>query len=75
MPRYQGPCVECGIAVDRIIKHGRGLRCLDCALVASQEAQRRMAARQGPEYHASVAAGREFARQVSRGVGGGTKSG
>jgi hypothetical protein len=64
MPRYRGPCLTCGVPVDRPIKPHRQNLCIDCAIEVGHEYHRALAAGTHPDLERMKAAGRETARQI-----------
>ena len=64
MATYKGPCVTCGVYIERKVKTGRKMRCIECALAAQRAQQRGYAEGTDPAVAKSYAAGDAVGKQI-----------
>ena len=64
MAHYVGPCQECGVAVDRVIKPHRGRLCVACAIDVQRRHNFALGTGTHPDLEAYRQAGRVAGNQI-----------
>jgi hypothetical protein len=64
MPRYEGPCIDCGAPLDKYVQPGRKPVCVECGIQRSADWNRAMANGTNPHSQTRAEAGRKAAAQI-----------